>query len=79
MKTSTIVQFVAVVSFAVVAALPAAAQLDTSWGVREVPYSQVIQQVVNMPGDGDLQQRCQRYGLNVINVMWEDTGRAGGS
>lgn len=79
MKSRRLVQFVVMVSLAGVGSLPALAQLDTSWGVREVPYSQVIQQVVNMPGDGDLQQRCQRYGLNVINVMWEDTGRAGGS
>ncbi len=52
---------------------------DNSWGVREKPYAEVIQQVVGMPSDGDLQQRCNKHGFNVVNVMWEDTGRAGGS
>lgn len=32
-----------------------------------------------MPSDGDLQSRSSRYGLNVINLMWEDTGRNLGS
>lgn len=49
------------------------------WGIRETPYQQVIQRVVAMPSDSDLQQRAGRHGFNVINVMWEDTGRAGGS
>jgi len=50
-----------------------------AWGIREPSFGEVIQKVVSMPGDGDLQSRTNRHGLNVINVMWEDTGRAGGS
>lgn len=59
-------------------ALPAFAD-GGGWGIREVPYEQVIQQVVSMPMDGDLQSRAARHGLNVVNVMWEDTGRSAGS
>lgn len=42
-------------------------------------YSATISRVVGMPTNGELQQRVQRYGLNVVNVMWEDTGRYVGS
>ncbi|MFH1809897.1 MAG: hypothetical protein ABIJ09_14220 [Pseudomonadota bacterium] len=52
---------------------------ETGWGIREKSFGEVIQQVVSMPSDGDLQQRAQSHGFNVVNVMWEDTGRAGGS
>lgn len=44
-----------------------------------VDYSQVIQRVVSMPNDGDLHVRAAKLGLDVMNVMWEDTGRAAGS
>jgi hypothetical protein len=63
-------------------ALPATSALadgGLGWGIREVPYEDVIQQVVAMPMDGDLQSRAARHGLNVVNVMWEDTGRSAGS
>jgi hypothetical protein len=59
-------------------ALPVGAK-SRPWGIVGPDYTQVIQQVVNMPSDGSLQQRASRHGLNVVNVMWEDTGRAGGS
>lgn len=42
-------------------------------------FRQAINSVVNMPSDGGLQARANRMGLNVLNVMWEDTGRYGGS
>ena len=42
-------------------------------------FAQTIQQVVRMPQDQRLQQMAQRHGLNVVNVMWEDTGRFQGS
>lgn len=64
-----------------VAALPALAGEPMGWGIRDnaAEYEQVIQQVVGMPMDGDLQARASRHGLNVVNVMWEDTGRSAGS
>ena len=42
-------------------------------------FRQAIGSVVNMPNDGGLQSRASRLGLNVLNVLWEDTGRSGGS
>lgn len=42
-------------------------------------FHDVISQVLQMPSDSDLQSRANRYGLNVVNVMWEDTGRYAGS
>lgn len=59
---------------------PAAAQ---GWGIRDTPppptFRQTIDQVVSMPQDPALQQRARALGLNVVNVMWEDTGRFQGS
>jgi len=49
------------------------------WGVRHSRFSGVIQRVISMPGDGALQRRVGEHGLNVVNVMWEDTGRNHGS
>ncbi len=51
------------------------------WGIRpgQQSFRETIQRVVGMPGDGDLQRRTQALGLNVVNVMWEDTGRFQGS
>ncbi len=42
-------------------------------------FSDVISKVVNMPHDRGLQRLAQKSGLNVVNVMWEDTGRHHGS
>lgn len=42
-------------------------------------FSQVIQQVIQMPSDYTLQSRVGQHGLNVVNVTWEDTARYGGS
>lgn len=51
-----------------------------TWGVApKQSFREVIEKVVAMPGDSDLQQRCARLGLEVMNVMWEDTGRYEGS
>lgn len=44
-----------------------------------VDYGEVIRRVVSMPSDGDLRRRAAALGLGVMNVMWEDTGRAAGS
>jgi hypothetical protein len=42
-------------------------------------FAEVIARVTSMTEDYDLQQRASRYGLNIVNVMWEDTGRYEGS
>lgn len=38
-------------------------------------YRQVIEQTVNMVYDGNAQALADQYGLSVLNVTWEDTGR----
>jgi len=56
---------------------------DPSWGIRdrapEVDYRQVVRRVGNMTSDSNLQRRVSQRGLSLVNVMWEDTGRAQGS
>lgn len=42
-------------------------------------YAQVIQQVQTMTGDPQARSLAQRYGLDIMNVTWEDTGRSKGS
>jgi hypothetical protein len=59
-------------------AAPAFAQ-DNGWGVRGPDYGGVIAAVEAMPQDARLQALAQRHGLGVINLMWEDTGRADNS
>ena len=50
------------------------------WGiVGEPSYAAVVDKVVGMVGDDHVRQAAQRRGLDVMNVMWEDTGRAQGS
>jgi hypothetical protein len=60
---------------------PANAQGEPdAWGiVGEPSYAAVIDKVVGMVGDEHVRQAAQRRGLDVMNVMWEDTGRAQGS
>ncbi len=61
-----------------ITATPASAE-PAKVAAPTIDYSRVIQRVVAMPGDGDLRQRTAKLGLGVMNVMWEDTGRAAGS
>jgi hypothetical protein len=50
------------------------------WGIIDDPgYPQVVQKVVGMVSDSEVRDAAQRRGLDVLNVMWEDTGRAQGS
>ncbi len=46
---------------------------------RFFAYQQVIDRVSQMASDYNLYDRVQARGLNVLDVMWEDTGRAEGS
>ena len=53
---------------------------SNGWGIRpNQTFTNVIQRVTSMPSDTELQRRAQGLGLNVVNVMWEDTGRFQGS
>lgn len=49
--------------------------VDNPIGGEYERYRQVIQQTVNMVHDHDAQQLADQYGLDVLNVTWEDTGR----
>jgi hypothetical protein len=42
-------------------------------------YSQVINNTAGMVNNGQARQLVQKYGLNIQNVTWEDTGRYKGS
>lgn len=56
---------------------------DVSWGIREPSamreYQRVVSKVVGMVSDSDLASRVSRRNLSLVNVAWEDTGRAMGS
>lgn len=56
---------------------------DSDWGIKDPSdsqeYGRVIAKVANMVSDRDLSQRVQRRNLSLVNVTWEDTGRAQGS
>jgi hypothetical protein len=65
-------------------ALAVAGDDAADWGILGGPqgrqeYSQVVEKVAAMVSDPAVAQRAERRGLSVMNVMWEDTGRAPGS
>ncbi|MCL2778979.1 MAG: hypothetical protein FWD73_13340 [Polyangiaceae bacterium] len=56
---------------------------DSEWGLQSPSdrqyyqdYARVIRKVSSMVSDSDLQRRARARALSVVNVMWEDTGRA---
>lgn len=42
-------------------------------------YTTVVNRVANMTWDSEINEMVSQYGLNVVNVTWEDTGRYYGS
>jgi hypothetical protein len=56
---------------------------NEEWGIRgetrDQSYARTVDRVANMVSDRGVAQGAQRRGLSVLNVMWEDTGRAQGS
>ena len=42
-------------------------------------YYQVVKRTAAMASNGQAQQLAKKYGMQVLNVMWEDTGRYKGS
>jgi hypothetical protein len=42
-------------------------------------YREAIRKTAQMTGDPEAQRLAQKYGFNVLNVTWEDTGRYKGS
>jgi len=56
------------------------AQDDSEWGILgDSDYPTTVQKVVGMVEDPEVTAGAERRGLSVVNVMWEDTGRAQGS
>ncbi len=53
---------------------------EPDWGIKNPSdsqeYGRVIAKVANMVSDSDLSRRVQRRQLSLVNVTWEDTGRA---
>jgi len=55
---------------------------DPEWGIvggADPNYPSVVQKVVGMVNDSEIRGAVGRRGLDLVNVMWEDTGRAEGS
>ena len=59
---------------------------DGGWGItgdtpkaRARSYAEVVGKVAHMVTDQRLQRAVERRGLHLVNVTWEDTGRAQGS
>src|SRR5512141_1827522 len=47
---------------------------------RSAPaYDAVVHRVADMVSDGEAQALASRHGLQLMNVLWEDTGRWQGS
>lgn len=46
---------------------------------KQNSFQAAIDRVVAMPNDRELGDRVRKLGLNVVNVMWEDTARTPGS
>jgi hypothetical protein len=50
------------------------------WGILgDGSYHRVVDKVANMTADGQLRRMVSARGLDLLNVMWEDTGRNIGS
>lgn len=47
--------------------------------IKDEEFDETIRRVVNMPVDTEFCSRVRNLGLNVLNVMWEDTARTAGS
>ncbi len=56
---------------------------ESDWGIKSPNdsrlYGEVVDKVVGMATNGDLQSRVGQRKMSVVNVAWEDTGRAQGS
>jgi hypothetical protein len=53
---------------------------DSEWGIiGDSDYPTTVQKVVGMVNDPEIREGATRRGLDIVNVAWEDTGRAQGS
>lgn len=62
------------------AAEPTDSPASPDWGIiADEGYHHVVDKVANMTGDQGLHSMVDQRGLDLVNVMWEDTGRHIGS
>lgn len=47
--------------------------------INDDAFQDAIKRVVDMPANSEFGNRVRNLGLNVLNVMWEDTARTAGS
>ena len=69
----------AIMLFASSALFPSTQAITPGRKGNNPPYSEVIQKTAWMVSDGTAQALAGKYGLQVLNVTWEDTGRYKGS
>lgn len=67
-------RFAAAILSAVLLSSPGAFAKETDSG-----YLETVRRTANMVSDGHLRQLAAQYGLDLVNVTWEDTGRYKGS
>ncbi len=61
------------------AAAPAGAPKAVAQASSPTPYDAVVHRVADMVSDGEAQTLASRHGLQLLDVLWEDTGRWQGS
>src|SRR5512138_447950 len=63
--------------------LPLAAALAAALAANPIApaptHADAVERVANMVSDGEAQALASRHGLQLLNVLWEDTGRWQGS
>ena len=52
---------------------------ENAFVVRDDEFQTAMQRVIDLPQNSEVCQRVNNLGLNVLNVMWEDTARSAGS
>jgi hypothetical protein len=65
--------------FLLAALCQAGAPVQAAKRVPTVPYYRMVEKVAALPGDERAQSLAVRRGLQVLNVLWEETGRWLGS
>lgn len=78
MSTTKALAAVALILTVAAGAWARAAETD-SLLARYAEYQTVIHRTAAMVGDAEARRLAARYGLDVLNVTWEDTGRFKGS
>lgn len=69
-------------AFVLLAAMPLSADenyIGFKHRLDKNSYAEVVEKTANMVYDDAAQNLAQKYGLNILNLTWEDTGRYKGS